>query len=124
MLFLFPMWDNESQRIGKRKCTPTGYALHVIAELLGFIGGLSLLGIAIFLAYKVITDNFIASHLWLLSASFGAGIIAEILYQVSWLLATRKGFKYDYEMRVASWIDGDKRVTYNWERSNTFDRAA
>ena len=38
MLFIYPMWDNESQRIGKQKCTPKGYNLHVIAELLGFIG--------------------------------------------------------------------------------------
>ena len=33
MLFIHPMWDNESQRIGKQKCTPAGYALHVIAEM-------------------------------------------------------------------------------------------
>gem|GEM_PF-3837790 len=25
MFFVYPMWDNESQRIGKKKCTPLGY---------------------------------------------------------------------------------------------------
>ena len=24
MLFIHPTWDNEGQRIGKRKCTPAG----------------------------------------------------------------------------------------------------
>lgn len=38
MLFIHPMWDNESQRIGKRKCTPAVYALHAIAEMIGFAG--------------------------------------------------------------------------------------
>ena len=117
MLFLFPMWDNESQRVGKQKCTPAGYALHAIAELLGFIGGLSLLGIVLFLVYKGVTGNFIASHIWLLAAPVGVGVIAETLFQVSWWLALRNGFEYDYDMRVASWIEGGKRVTYKWEQS-------
>jgi hypothetical protein len=119
MLFIFPMWDNESQRIGKQKCTPTGYALHAIAELLGFVGGLSFLGVAIFLGYRGITGNFNASLLWFLAVPFGVGVIAEVLFQVSWLLATRRGFEYDYENRVASWIENDKRVTYKWEQNNT-----
>lgn len=123
MLFLFPMWDNESQRIGKQKCTPTGYALHGIAELLGFIGGLSLLGIVLILGYRGIIGNFVPSNLWLFAAPFGVGIVAEVLYQISWLLAIRKGFEYDYDNRVASWIESGKRVTYKWKQSENFDSA-
>jgi len=37
MLFIYPIWDNESQRIGKQKCTPLGYKLHGTAEGLGLI---------------------------------------------------------------------------------------
>jgi hypothetical protein len=37
MLFINPMWDNEAERIGKQKCTPLGYALHAISDLIGFI---------------------------------------------------------------------------------------
>ena len=118
MLFIFPMWDNESQRIGKQKCTPAGYALHAIAELLGFIGGISLLGIGVFLVYRGFIGRFSASLLWLLTAPFGVGIIAEILFRISWLLATRRGFEYDDENRVASWLEDGRRVTYKWSQNN------
>ena len=117
MLFTFPMWDNESQRVGKQKCTPTGYVLHAIAELLGLIGMLLLPGIAVFLGYRGITSSFSASLLWLITIPFGVGIVAEILFRVSWLLATRRGFEYDDENRVASWIEDGKRLTYKWEQN-------
>jgi len=120
MWFIFPMWDNESQRIGKQRCTPTGYALHTIAELLGFIGLLCLLGFTVFLGYRGLTSNFHASLLWLLAIPLGLGFIAETLFQVSWLLASRKGFEYDH--RVASWIENGKRVTYKSEPDETLQR--
>ncbi len=122
MLFIFPMWDNESQRIGKQKCTPTGYALHTIAELLGFIGILLFLGFTVFLGYRGLTSNFHASLFWLLAIPFGIGIIAEILFQVSWILATRRGFEYDDGNRVASWNENGRQVTYKWEPSKTSQR--
>lgn len=114
MLFFFPMWDNESQRLGKRRCTPLGYALHGIAEMLGFVGLLLMLGLGVYIAYSSIAGNFHASLLWLLTIPLGLGVIAEIVYQTSWLLAARKGFRYDYETRQASWIEGGTRVTYRW----------
>ena len=43
MLFLHPTWDHESERLGKKRCTPTGSALHVVAEWIGFVGLLALL---------------------------------------------------------------------------------
>src|SRR5688572_13576293 len=33
MPFINPMWDSESERIGKQKCTRLGYALHEIPGL-------------------------------------------------------------------------------------------
>jgi hypothetical protein len=61
MLFIYPMWDNESQRIGKQMCTPLGYKLHETAELLGFIGLLLLLSTVAYLAYQgfvgAVNDN-------------------------------------------------------------------
>jgi hypothetical protein len=32
MLFINPMWNSETERIGKQRCTPLGYALHGISE--------------------------------------------------------------------------------------------
>ena len=52
MLFIHPMWFHESQRLGQRACTPVGYALHGIAELIGFAGLLALLVAAIVVVWK------------------------------------------------------------------------
>ncbi len=38
MLFIHPMWDNESERVGMQKCTPLGYRLHHTGEGVGFFG--------------------------------------------------------------------------------------
>ena len=106
------MWDNESQRIGKQKCTPLGYNLHCIAELLGFIGLLLGFGISVYFVYRWIVGTFHSSLFWLLAVPFGIGLIAEVLFQFSWLLAARKGFRYDYETREASWLQDGKRNVY------------
>ena len=108
----------------QEKVRPTGYALHGVAELLGFIVGLSLLGIALILGSRGITVSFSALLHWLLAAPIGVGIIAEILLQVSCLMAIRKGFEYDQDAHASSWIEGGKRVRYKWQPSDTFDHAA
>lgn len=111
MLFIHPMWDSESQRIGKQKCTPTGYTLHVIAELIGFVGLLILLAALAVLVWKWLAGTFRSSLFWLPAAAFGLGIISEVLFRYSWWLALRKGFRYDYDRREASWLEGGERRT-------------
>lgn len=112
MLFIYPMWDSESHRIGKQKCTPTGYAMQGFAELLGFVGLLLLFGTGLYLTYRGIVGTFRAHLLWLLAVPFGLGFISEMLYHYSWVLALRKGFQYDYERREASWIENGQRCSY------------
>jgi len=117
-MFIYPMWDNESQRIGKQRCTPLGYALHATAEWLGFISFFLLLGVCIFLGYKVVFKTFRASLLWLVAVPFGLGFMGEVMYRLSWWMARRKGFEYDWDAREASWYQDGKRVTYKckeWE---------
>lgn len=114
MLFIHPMWDNESERIGKQKCTPAGYALHGIAELIGFAGLLMLLAVLGFLSWKGLAGAFRVSLLWLLAPPLGLGIVSEALFHFSWLLARRKGFRYDYERREASWLESGERLTYKY----------
>ena len=109
------MWDNESQRIGKLKCTPFGYALHSIADLLGFIGIILLLGTCIYLGYKGFMGTFTRQLLWLFVIPFGVGIFARILFEYSWVLALRKKFHYDYETRQANWVEDGKEITYKWK---------
>lgn len=115
MLFIHPTWDNESERLGKQKCTPTGYTLHVIAELIGFVGLLLLLATPFMLAWKWLAGTLHSSHFWLLGGvALGLGIVSEILFQFSWWLAIRKGFHYDYENREASWIEAGERRSYKY----------
>lgn len=114
-MFIYPMWDNESQRIGKQKCTPWGYALHGIAELLGFIGLLLLVGLSVYLIYRAVAQSFETSLFWLLAIPFGFAIVSQALYQFSWVLAARNGFEYDYNKREASWIEHGERVAYSWK---------
>ena len=115
MLFIYPMWDNESQRIGKQKCTPMGYNLNVIAEPLGFIGLLLLLGVCVHLGCSAVTSAFDKSLFWLITILFGFSIISRVFYQFSWFLASRRGFEYDYEKREASWIENGESVTYRYK---------
>jgi UDP-N-acetyl-D-mannosaminuronate dehydrogenase len=39
------------------------------------------------------------------AAAIGLGFIGMALAAVSWALASRRGFNYDYETRTATWLD-------------------
>lgn len=112
MLFIFPMWDNESQRLGKKRCTPVGYALDGIAQLAGFLSLIAILIWFVYLIYRLVVGSFEWSLLLFIPAVFAVGIICQILYNLSWRLAYKRSFRYDYDLREASWQEGDRRVTF------------
>lgn len=114
MLFINPMWDNEAERIGKQRCTPLGYALHTISDLIGFVALLLLFGSAAYLGYRGFVGTFRASLLWLFTIPFALAIIGAILYRISWAVAHRRGFRYDYELREASWLEDGQPRTYKY----------
>jgi hypothetical protein len=114
MRFINPMWDNESERIGKQRCTPLGYTLHVISDLIGFVGLLLLFATGAYLGYRGIVGTFHTGLLWFFAIPFGLAFIGSALFNYSWLLARRKGFRYDYDAREASWIENGERQTYRW----------
>ncbi|GEM_PF-727922 len=113
MLFIYPMWDSESERIGLQKCTPTGYVLHGLAELLGFIALLSMLGITVYLVYRGVSGNFRCLLLWLIAVPLGIGMIGRVLWFTGIMLAAKRDFKYDADARVASWVEGGKALHYS-----------
>jgi hypothetical protein len=115
MFFFHPMWNHESERIGKMKCTPVGYALHVIADLLGTFGLILLLGTAGLLGYLGISGSFRPALLIVLTIPVGVGAVSEVLHRISWKIAKRKGFEYDDETCEASWIDEGERVSFRWK---------
>ena len=115
MLFIYPMWDSETQRIGKKLCTPLGSMLHGIADLLGFIGLLLLIFIGLYVAFAKQTTIFDHSIYWLFAFPFGLGLIGEFMYRYSWKLAAKKEFHYDYKTGEASWMEDGQRRIYKWK---------
>ena len=118
MLFIHPMWDHESQRIGMQRCYPLAYDIHGIGELIGFLGLLVLLGTLGWMAYLRTVAGFTVQSWWLLTVPFGIGIVSEALVQTSWAMVTRRGFKYDYQKSEASWDHNGKRVVYRYAQQD------
>jgi hypothetical protein len=119
------MWDHESQRIGMQKCWPLAYLIHGYGELLGFLGLLGLLGVFGYAIYVGIFHGLGAITWWFLAVPFGAGIISEIMVQSSWIMVGKRGFKYDYETRTASWDENGEHITYKYaQQGNARDRAS
>ena len=105
MLFIHPMWDSESQRLGMKECCLLAYQLHGIGELIGFLGLLTLFCTG---AWIVVAKQ----SWWLLAIPFGIGIVSEALVLGSWAMVRGRGFKYDFGTSEASWDHDGKRVVY------------
>ncbi len=109
------MWDCETERLGKQKCTPTGFALHGIAELLGFVGLLILAVTGLSLVYRWGTGDFHSGLFWLLTIPFGIGFVSEAMFQFSWWLAVRKDFNFDYDTGVVTWNDNGQKRSFKYD---------
>jgi hypothetical protein len=116
MFFGHRMWDSESERIGKLRCTPLGYALHVLSDIAGFVGLLLTVGLIPFGMVCWLVGTFSSAWLWLFAVPLALVIMCEVLYHVSWRLAMRKRFYYDGDAREASWFENGERVTFTTRR--------
>ena len=114
MLFIHPMWDHESQRVGKRMCSPAGYAIHVVAEWVGFAGLMLLLVTPIALAWRAAAGTLGWGDLWLVAVPLVVGAVSEVLFRYSWRLALKRGYQYDAERCEASWLEAGGRRTYKY----------
>jgi hypothetical protein len=114
MMFIHPMWADESQRLGKQKCTPTGYVLHVVAELIGLLGLVFLFVVPAVLVWNWFVGTFQPTLWWLFAWPFGVGIFSEVLFQYSWWLALKRGFRYDYKQSEASWVEAGERRRFKY----------
>lgn len=105
MIFIHPMWDNENQRLGLKRCTPLGYAIICIGDLVGFLGLLTLIAYPVYLIYRLTFGQFSPQLLLLFFIPITIGILGRVLYEFGWRLALRKQFNYDYGSRSAHWND-------------------
>jgi hypothetical protein len=110
-VFIPPIWDNESQRIGKQRCTPLGYGLHILSDLIGVTGLLVLLGSLCFIAYQAAHDAFTLPLLWFVAAAVAIGVVGRMLLHYSWHLAFRKGFRYDQKLRQTTWFENGQQLS-------------
>jgi len=109
------MWDNESERIGKRMCSPTAYKLHGISDGIGFISLLMFLCSCAYLVFRYLADTFSVSLLIFPAIPIATGFLGSILYRYSWKLVERKEWSYNYEKREASWLENGQKHKYCWE---------
>jgi hypothetical protein len=108
------IWFDEVERIGMRRCVPFGYFLNGVGALFWFVGILMLPGMPAYLAYRGIVGSFHWSLLWLLGVPFLIIVVGAILIGVSWTLAYRKKFHYDYERRESTWIEAGSKRSYTF----------
>lgn len=106
-----PIWDSESERIGKQKCTPFGAMLHGVSDLFGLVSLISVPTVLIALLVELVKGPFQLHSLWLLLVPYVFTNIGRFLYGYSWKLAERNGFQYD-DNRVASWVENGERRTF------------
>jgi hypothetical protein len=108
------VWDSESQRIGKQKCTPLGYRLHLVSDLVGFVALILLLVTFVYLRFRSVLGSFHESLWWLLAVPVAMAFGGTLLHRYSWLLAERKGFRYDDKTCEASWLENGQQTVVKW----------
>ena len=114
-MFINPMWDSETQRIGKQKCSPSAYHLHLVSDLVGFVALLLLPCVLVYLKFRDIDHSFDASLWLLLGIPFGVALCGTVLHSYSWILVARRGFRYDYQTGEASWLENGQRCVFVWD---------
>jgi hypothetical protein len=108
------IWFDEVERIGMQRCTAVGYVLNVIGGNFWFLGIVVLLGMPAYLAYRGFVGTFSWSLLWFLAVPCLMIIVGSILIGVSWTLAYRKKFHYDYVRRESTWIEAGGKRSYTF----------
>lgn len=105
------MWDSENQRLGMKACTPLGYTVRGVGDLIGYGGLILLLAMLGYLTFRFFRDQFLVRDILLLLIPLTAGVVGRLLLVVGWKLATKKQFQYDCDTRIARWIeDGHERA--------------
>lgn len=118
MLFFHRMWDSEIERIGFRKCSPAGYQIRHLGELVGFIGLVWFVGALLYLLYTAVTLSFTLASLRLLLWPLALGVLSDILVLISRMAVNRKDFQYNEGERRSSWRVENRLVTYPEEPSD------
>lgn len=108
-MFIQPMWSNEVERIGLQRCTPLGYRLRAFGELFGALGLLALFVVAGWLMKRASAGTFDGALWWWCAVPVVCVVLEYSFVAAGWSLARRRGFEYDEERRLSSWIENGER---------------
>ena len=97
------MWSSENERKGFQECTPAGYVIYGIAELILVAFYLSALGVAMYVLSSLVQGLLSARRFALLALPAGLLTAGWLLSKTAWYLAERKGFKYDHKENKCTW---------------------
>jgi hypothetical protein len=111
-LFIYPMWDSENQRLGMKACTPLGYTVRCIADLIGFSGLILLFGILGVLTLQYLCGQFESRGFWLLLFPLVVGFVGRVLFEFGWRLAAKKKYEYDSRTRTVKWIENGHEIVF------------
>jgi hypothetical protein len=99
------MWNSENQRLGMKACTPFGYNVRCIADLIGLFGLIFLFGILGVFTLRYLRHQFELRDLWLLLIPLVVGLVGRVLFEFGRELAAKKKFEYDFQTMTAKWIE-------------------
>jgi hypothetical protein len=112
-LFIYPMWDSENQRLAMRACTPLGYNVRCIADMIGFSGLIFLFLIIGFHIHRYLFGHpFESRCLLVLFFSLLVGFVGRVLFEFGWRLAARKKFEYDSQTMTVKWIEDGHVIVF------------
>jgi len=120
MLFIYPMWDSEAERLGLQKCCRLSYTLRTIAEIGGAIGLYYLFFVIIYLLYKIFIGIFEINDLFILIYPFILAFICEIIFKTSYVIANKKLYKFNVKTGITTWIENGKEESYSFKKSKIF----
>lgn len=112
------IWFGEGERIGMQKCTPIGYVLNGVGGILWLAGIVTIFAAPLYLVRRAIGGDFEWVLLWLLLAPLAIVLVGSLLIAASWLLASLKGFRYDYERDEATWNEAGQKRSYSSREMN------
>lgn len=113
-MFIPRMWSDEVERIGKQRCTPEGYRLQSIGDFVGLLGLLMLLAAVVYQVIHSLLGQPRWPPLWLITIPFDFGLVGSILVRLSWQMAARKNFHYDYGRRESTWTEAGQMRRYTF----------
>lgn len=108
-MFTSPMWYDEIQRLGYKKCSFLAYNLLGVSDALGALSFLLLLASI----FRAIVDSLANTRFLLIAFAVFFILRFVFFFCSSWIVAKHQ-FNYDYEKRLCTWSKEEVTCTYDY----------